>query len=415
MLKVLHIDRSSTFRNVMRELVTRCTHSLVGVGSKADALRVLAEDNFELIVTGMELDDGDAESLILELNQSQSRNIPVIVLTSTDSLEQRERLFTLGVVDYMLKAELTEDRFRRYLDSLAVEDELSGFMRSLRVAVLDDSQVILTIVSRILSMNGFESVSLFKDPLDLLAQEQPYDLYICDMVMPNMSGEQVVNKLRSSFPDSIIICMSKFAGERPIANILLAGADDYIHKPFDAAGLMSRLRVNTRSFQLKKHLERMALTDGLTNLFNHRYSFERLEEETGKARRYSRPLSVAMADVDDFKRINDTYGHRKGDEVLVAVARSIKNALRSVDVVGRYGGEEFIVLFPETPLIASRLVAEKMRSAVAALRFEGVKLAVTISIGITEYEDAESSEALIARADALLYHAKRSGKNRVES
>ncbi len=398
----------------MSELVTRCAHSITGVGSKAEALRVLADDGIDLIVTGMELDDGDAESLMLELNQSQSRNIPVVVLTSSDSLEQRERLFTLGVVDYMLKGELSEDRFRRYLGSLAAEDELSGFMRSLRVAILDDSQVILDIVDRILSMNAFESVSLFQDPLKLLAMDQPFDLYICDMVMPNMSGDQVVNQLRSSFPDSIIICMSRFDGERPIANILLSGADDYIHKPFDAAGLMSRLRVNSRSFQLKKRLERMALTDGLTNLFNHRYSFERLEEETGKARRYGRPLSVAMADVDDFKRVNDTYGHRQGDEVLVAVAKTIKNALRSVDVVGRYGGEEFIVLFPETPLIASRLVAEKMRSAVAALRFGVENLTVTISIGITEYEDAESSEALIARADSLLYHAKRSGKNRVE-
>jgi len=164
MLKVLHIDRSSSFRNVMSELVTRCGHTVMGVGSKADALRMLVEEAFDLIVTGMELDDGDAESLMLELNQSRTRNIPVIVLASSDSLEQREHLFTLGVTEYMLKGELTEDRFRRYLDSLTVGDEISGFMRALRVAMLDDSQVILNIVDRILSMNGFEAVSLIKAP-----------------------------------------------------------------------------------------------------------------------------------------------------------------------------------------------------------------------------------------------------------
>ena len=159
----------------------------------------------------------------------------MVVLTSNDSLEQRERLFALGVVDYLLKGELSEDRFRRYLDSLAAEDELSGFMRALRVAVLDDSPVILTIVDRILSMNGFEFVTLFQGPLELLALDQPFELYICDMVMPNMSGEQVVSQLRPSFPDSIIICMSKFAGERPIANILPSGAhgfDRWTDQPF---------------------------------------------------------------------------------------------------------------------------------------------------------------------------------------
>jgi len=411
-LKILHVDRSGLFRKVMREMVMRTGHTVVSVAKSADALDVLASGGIDLVVTALELDDGNAENFINALSNSEAREVPVIVVTATDSLQQRECLFSLGVVDYMLKSELSEDRFRRYFDALVAGDELSRCMRALRVAVLDDSQVILSIVSRILSLNGFESCSLFADPLDLFKAEEGFDLYITDIVLPKMSGEQVVSRLRREHPDSIILSMSKFTGEKPLSNILLAGADDYIHKPFDAAGLMSRIKVNVRSYLLKKRLEKMAVTDGLTGLFNHRFSYERMEQECAKSCRYERPFSLAMVDIDDFKRVNDTFGHRKGDEVLVAVARTLKETLRTVDLVGRYGGEEFVIGFPETPLIAVRPAAEKLRRAIAALSLPG--LSVTVSIGIAEYSCDETIESLVSRADSNLYAAKRNGKNRVE-
>ena len=414
MLRILHVDRSEMFRKVMQELVYRCGHTIDAVATKSEAMARLASENIDLLVTALELDDGSAESLIRELAELGNRDIPTIVVTSTDSLEQRERFFALGVVDYMLKGEITEDRFRRYFDTLAAEDELSRFMRKLKVAVLDDSQVILKIVHRILSLNGFEKVELFEDPLTLLNSGKTFDLYITDIVLPNMSGEQVVSRIRRDNGDAIIISMSRFTGEKPLANILLAGADDYLHKPFDAAGLISRLKVNVRSYQYKKRLEQMAITDGLTGLYNHRYSFERLEEETAKAYRYGRHFSVLMMDVDNFKKINDTRGHRVGDDVLVSLARSIKSSLRSADVVGRYGGEEFLVLLPETDLDAARAAGNKIRSAIADLKIANPPLKVTISGGVAALQPKESFESLISRADANLYIAKKNGKNRIE-
>jgi two-component system cell cycle response regulator len=416
MLKILHLDRSELFRKVMRELVLRCGHQVVCVSTRAEAWDCLSAGGIDLIVTGLELDDGKGEDLIRDLNASaEHRNVPVIVVTSTDSIEMRERLFALGVVDYMLKGELDEDRLRRYFDALAAEDELSRFMRSLRVAVLDDSPVILKIVSGILSLHGFESVRFFSDPAALFDSGEQFDLYICDIVLPGMSGEQVVSRIRRSGSDAIILCISRFTSEKPLSNILLAGADDYISKPFDAAGLISRLKVNVRAYLLKKRLERAAVTDGLTDLYNHRYSYERIEEETNKARRYDRPLSVLMLDVDNFKRVNDTRGHRAGDEVLKGVARAIREALRAVDIVGRYGGEEFVVVLPETPIEAARLAAEKIRKAVGALRLLEGTLSVTLSGGVAELRPEEGGGSLVARADELLYAAKRAGKNRIES
>jgi two-component system cell cycle response regulator len=156
MLKILHLDRSELFRKIIRELVHRCGHAAVSVSTMAAASAELAAGGVDLIVTGLELDDGSGEDFIRSLNGTGHKGIPVIVVTSTDSIEMRERLFALGVVDYMLKGEVNEESLRRYFDALAAEDELSRFMRSLSVAVIDDSAVILKIVSGILSLYGFQ-------------------------------------------------------------------------------------------------------------------------------------------------------------------------------------------------------------------------------------------------------------------
>lgn len=412
MLNILHVDRSEMFRKVMQEMVRRCGHSVRSVSCKAEALSALASESADLLVTALELDDGNAEELLRSLEAGPAKDIPVVVVTSTDSLEQRERFFALGVVDYMLKGDVSEERFRRYFDTLAAEDELSRFMRGLRVAVVDDSPVILKIVQRILALNGMERVSFFSDPLEFFEAKESFDLYIVDIVLPNMSGDQVVSRIRAERPDAIILSMSRFTGEKPLANILLAGADDYIHKPFDAPGLISRIKVNVRSFQYKKRLEQLAVTDGLTGLYNHRFVMERLEEEAAGAERYRRDLSLVMLDIDHFKKLNDTYGHRRGDEALRTAAETIKASVRASDVVGRYGGEEFLVLLPNTSLDAARAAAEKMRRAIESLRFGAEGMRTTVSAGVAEYRRGEGVEAALTRADGALYEAKRAGRNR---
>lgn len=399
----------------MQEIILRCGHSVHSVATKRDALHFIADSSVDLIITAMEFDDGDAESLIIDLPQASKKDIPVVVVTSNDSLELRERLFSLGVVDYILKSEVNEDHFKHFFATLSAEDELSRFMRDMRIAILDDSPIILKVVHRILDMNGFRYVDFYVTPRELLESAKTYDLYLVDMVLPELTGDKVIMDIRVRQPNSIIIGMSQFTGEKSIATLLMAGADDYIHKPFDAASLISRIKINVRSYQYKKRLELMAVTDGLTGLYNHRFIFERLEEETAKVARYGRPLSIIMLDIDNFKRVNDTFGHRAGDEVILSVAHAIMASLRKTDVAGRYGGEEFLVLLPETDVKAAHVVAEKIRNTVAQLQFETKDLAVTVSAGVAEAEKGESFEALINRADAKLYTAKRNGKNRVES
>jgi len=415
MLNILHLDQSDFFRGVMRDMIIRCGHTCVSVSCMSEALNEIHSCSFDLMLTSLEFKDGSVESLLQVMNGADCQEIPIVVITSTDSIQLREKLFALGVAGYLLKGEIDERSMKQYLDAFAAHDELSRFMRNLRVAVLDDSKVILKIVSRILQLNGFTSVTLFEDPADMLESPPEFDLYLTDMVLPGMTGEQVVTKLRERDSRAIIICMSQFATDKPLAGILLAGANDYIQKPFDAVALISRLKVNVLSFQLKKRLELSAITDGLTGLFNHRHSLERLDGEILKARRYNRPLSLIMMDIDNFKHINDTQGHQGGDLVLSSIADTIRTHVRETDVAGRYGGEEFLIVLPETDIAAARRTAEKLRTAIAILMpIRDGKPGVTVSAGVAEWKAGEDSAGIVHRADDFLYAAKRNGKNRVE-
>ncbi len=161
----------------------------------------------------------------------------------------------------------------------------------------------------------------------------------------------------------------------------------------------------------------LAVTDGLTGLFNHRYFQTRLAEEVDRVQRYRHPLSLIMLDIDSFKKFNDTYGHPLGDKVLKTIARLIKKNVRKVDVPCRYGGEEFSVILPETGIKECLLVAEKIRRSVEEMEFEtgknGPKVRMTISGGATEFQEGVSKAELVQAADDALYRAKSKGKNRI--
>jgi diguanylate cyclase (GGDEF)-like protein len=160
-------------------------------------------------------------------------------------------------------------------------------------------------------------------------------------------------------------------------------------------------------------LKEMAIKDGLTQLYNHKHSYYKLEEEITRANRYGNKLSVIMFDIDHFKAINDTYGHQTGDKTLVAVSQAIKNNLRDIDHAGRYGGEEFMVTLPQTGLENAYITAERIRRAIESTRFQEGKIKITISGGVVEFQE-ESALILIGKADELLYKAKQKGRNRIE-
>jgi diguanylate cyclase (GGDEF)-like protein len=185
--------------------------------------------------------------------------------------------------------------------------------------------------------------------------------------------------------------------------------------------LLESLALQIAAALQNAHLYELAMVDGLTGLFVRRYFDARIEEEIERSRRYGTPFSVIMLDVDDFKKLNDTYGHLVGDRVLRAIANVVKAQMRGVDTAARYGGEEMSVILPRTEMVGAYNLAERIRESIGELRIttddEPPKaLAVTASLGIAAFPEskAQTGEDLVRRADRALYRAKKTGKNRVE-
>jgi len=274
--------------------------------------------------------------------------------------------------------------------------------------------------------NGIEGWRIF--------QKEKDDIYVAvlDWMMPEMDGLELCRRIRKASVAHYVYVLFLTA-KRDIADItdgLGAGGDDYMTKPFDRAELVARVLVAKRFITLEsklnevnKKLNILATTDPLTGLLNRRELFSRLEGEIYRASREKRPYSLIMADIDYFKRVNDTLGHTAGDRVLIETADRINAELRPYDIIGRYGGEEFLVGVPGADAETAKDIAERIRASISGKPFQidGNMLDMTISLGIASAipEGVKRStanitlDAMIEKADSALYRAKKTGRNRV--
>ncbi|MFN2400495.1 MAG: diguanylate cyclase [Gemmatimonadaceae bacterium] len=299
--------------------------------------------------------------------------------------------------------------------------------RPTRILIVDDHEDNVEILRARLEASGFETVAANNglEAIEKVRSTVP-DVMLLDVMMPGIDGHEVARRIRAdpALPFMPIIMQTALESTEAVVEGLDAGADDYITKPINFMELEARVRSMLRIKELhdavtaaNAELNRMAITDGLTGLCNRRHLEERLREMVEHSQRLHDPLSCLMCDLDHFKIVNDTYGHQAGDEVLKQLAKILKGCAREVDRVGRYGGEEFMILLPGTVMDAGVTFAERMRQEVEShtFTFEGGTLRRTISCGVSGWPHPRirHREALVKAADDALYVAKERGRNRV--
>jgi diguanylate cyclase (GGDEF)-like protein len=298
-----------------------------------------------------------------------------------------------------------------------------------KILIADDSVVSRHLLEATLRKWGYDVMVACDgaEALELLQREDAPGLIILDWMMPGMTGVEVCRRIRQrdSEPYTYILLLTSKNEKQDLIEGMDAGADDYITKPFDQNELQVRLRAGIRLVDLqsqllkaREDLREQATRDSLTRLWNRSSILGELTRELARSEREARPLGVVIVDLDHFKQVNDTYGHLAGDAVLREAARRMQNGIRQYDSIGRYGGEEFLILFPSCSEEDCVAQADRLRKQLAQteMSVNDSSLRVTASFGVTVAMPGEmrTQEALIRKADEALYVAKRSGRNRVE-
>ncbi|UCF89189.1 MAG: diguanylate cyclase [bacterium] len=304
-----------------------------------------------------------------------------------------------------------------------------------QILIVEDNPGLNEILRKIVESEGYEVVCAFTGAaaLEALDKEGPFDLVLLDVMLPDpesptgrgMDGLEVCHRIKSNpaHADTMIFLVTVKDQPEDIMKGIDAGADDYITKPFNTTLLLAKikamLRIKSLSEELKNKntmLEEMAITDGLTGIPNYRYFIDKLEEEVKRGRRYLTPFTLLILDLDNFKEVNDTHGHRHGDFVLQEVANRLQHGLRETDILARYGGDEFALLLTQTDSQGGKNVADQVLERLALpIVADGTEHFIEASIGVVASDTMRNASAdeLIVAADRALYMAKEKGGDQV--
>ncbi|MDI9509940.1 MAG: diguanylate cyclase [Bacillota bacterium] len=299
-----------------------------------------------------------------------------------------------------------------------------------KILLVDDIRMNLEIAGKTLEREGYDLYIADNGftALDLI-HETDFDLILLDIMMPEMDGFETCRKIRQSKKnlDIPIIFLTAKADIDSIVTGFDLGAVDYIRKPFNFLELVARVKthvelkksreeIRRKNLKLKEaynQLKIVAKTDPLTGLINRREMMERIEHEMARYERSNISFTLIIGDIDYFKKVNDTYGHECGDKVLASFSKIFKNNTRKQDSISRWGGEEFLLLLPDTNQDQGYLLAEKLRTIIERTGFykDSVKIQLTITFGVSTIRAGQTVNELISEADEALYEGKRRGRN----
>jgi diguanylate cyclase (GGDEF)-like protein len=374
----------------------------------ATLARAIAERVPAVLVVDMASDF----SALAQLQASLAKRIPAIYLAQDTAFAHRLAAAVADADGYFVKP----------VDIVALNVRIDALVRQLeklpyRILIVDDDVFVADFYAANLRSAGMEVCSI-QDPADIfmaMAEFKP-ELLLMDVFMPSCSGVQLAKIVRqeAAYLDVPIVYLSTESDLGRQLDAISAGADDFLTKPMSAPYLISSL---TSRVERYRSLRDLILRDSLTMLYNHSTIKEQAALEIERARRHGKPLTLAMLDLDYFKNVNDNYGHQVGDNVIRSLAQMLQKTLRRVDIIGRYGGEEFAVIFPETSMQAALVALEKVRAGFAKIKHHSMdhqwQFEVTLSGGVVELSKNVDVSLFFEQADIALYAAKHGGRNRI--
>ncbi|HEB71093.1 MAG TPA: diguanylate cyclase [Nitrospirae bacterium] len=445
---ILIVDDKKDIRLTL-EITLRADGYRVSCAASGEiALDMVNKDRPDLVLLDIMMPDLDGYEICRRLKKNEkTRGIKVVFASAMRKTKDKIEGLDIGADDFITKPFnipelLAKLRVHfRVMDYHRKFEKLVGFAHNINVLDIDTmAQAIKNELGELITADRFSVFTTDKDGghFRLIAHnhaENEMDGLEMDFDKSPMMAEALrrmeevsesdfpgsrfaADVKRDKYTDDYALCLPLQAGSELLGVLNINGNSngffDNLEFNFVAliAEILSASLKNLRQLELLRHL---AITDGLTSLLNHRVFHERLSSEFDRSKRFKQPLSLMMADIDYFKKVNDTYGHPVGDQILKAIAGKLKAHLRTVDVVARYGGEEYAMLLPQTDANLARAVAERIRKDIESESFttDKGKLKVTVSLGIcdTTANNFDSGARLLAKADEALYEAKNGGRN----
>ncbi|RKT44799.1 diguanylate cyclase [Thiocapsa rosea] len=356
-------------------------------------------------------DENAGPKMLAELTAEADEAIPCIFISCRDDFGGRLQAVRAGGSAYCTKPIKTVELLE-FLDRLTNPHP----PEPINVLVVDDDRELAQFHATVLEEAGMVAKAV-SDPEQVLSLLDTFDadLVLMDMYMPDCSGPELSRILRQ-IPGHVslpIIYVSSETDLKRQHQALAVGADGFLTKPIEPARLIAEVGLRAERMRI---LHSLMVRDGLTGLFNHNAIMQFLEVAVANARRAGTSLCFAMIDVDHFKSVNDTYGHPTGDQVLMALSRTLRLRLREDDLVGRYGGEEFAVVLSGVDVEQAKHILDALRISFAGVTFfsDGQEFRCTFSVGVSDFPTFDSPDAMTEAADRALYRAKKGGRNRVE-
>ncbi|MFN3609242.1 MAG: PleD family two-component system response regulator [Hyphomonas sp.] len=449
--RILVVDDIEANRRLLQAKLEAQYHTVLMAENGPQALEVARRENPEIILLDVMMPGMDGFEVCQKLKADPATSyIPVVMVTALSEMEDRIKGLAAGAVDFLTKPIddfLLNSRITALMRYNAVASELrqreasgirSGAMEELnrdevdrpsRIFIVDDDARSSGRLANTLRALGHKATTLTEagEMGDLGAER--VDVLILSLFARGFDPLKMIAHFKTNpVTRSISIVLICDPHDRAIAlKGLEIGASDMITVPIDRQELAARIRTQTRRTRyidiLRQRVDRgleLSVIDQLTGLHNRRYMNGQLEQHMQRAMRGQHPLSLMMADIDHFKPVNDTHGHQAGDDVLREIGKRLRANVRPTDVVCRTGGEEFVVIMPNTPGDLACAAAERIRKAVAAEEFQALggtlSLRITVSAGVSTLQGSEdTTDDLMRRADTALYQAKTGGRNRVQS